>query len=170
MEKLSFRVSSGLKNIIGRELITDKIIAVFEIVKNSYDAGASRVDISFNDMQKDNSSIVISDNGCGMTKNDIINKWLFVAYSEKKYNRSSYVENISKKRTYAGAKGVGRFSCDRLGDSLNLYSKQKIENHSNLLTVNWNDFEKMHKKISRKLLCIIVNRQAYLVDIVVVQH
>ncbi len=142
MEKLSFRVSSGLKNIIGRELITDKIIAVFEIVKNSYDAGASRVDISFNDMQKDNSSIVISDNGCGMTKNDIINKWLFVAYSEKKYNRSSYVENISKKRTYAGAKGVGRFSCDRLGDSLNLYSKQEIENHSNLLTVNWNDFEK----------------------------
>mgnify|MGYP000785345593 CR=1 FL=1 len=37
---LSFRVSAGLKNIIGRDLISDKYIAIFELVKNSYDAGA----------------------------------------------------------------------------------------------------------------------------------
>lgn len=141
MEKLSFRISSGLKNIIGRELITDKIIAVFEIVKNAYDAGANRVDISFNNIN-DNASIIISDNGCGMTKDDLINKWLFVAYSEKKEVRSNYIENINKKRTYAGAKGVGRFSCDRLGSRLDLYSKKISEVHSNLLQVNWNDFEK----------------------------
>lgn len=140
MEKLSFRISSGLKNIIGRELITDKTIAVFEIVKNAYDAGASRVDISFKNINS-NASIIISDNGCGMTKDDLINKWLFVAYSEKKENRSSYLENINKKRTYAGAKGVGRFSCDRLGSHLDLYSKKISEAHSNLLKVNWNDFE-----------------------------
>ena len=44
---LSFRVSAGLKNIIGRDLISDKYIAIFELVKNSYDAGAYKVDISF---------------------------------------------------------------------------------------------------------------------------
>ena len=44
---LSFRVSSGLKNLIGRDLISDKYIAVFELVKNSYDAGASKVSISY---------------------------------------------------------------------------------------------------------------------------
>lgn len=34
---LSFRVSAGLKNIIGRDLISDKYIAIFELVKNSYE-------------------------------------------------------------------------------------------------------------------------------------
>lgn len=111
MEKLSFKISSGLKNIIGRELITDKIIAIFELVKNSYDAGAKRVDISFNDIYSDNASIMISDDGIGMSKNDIVNKWLFVAYSEKKSVRNnSYIDSINEKRTYAGAKGIGRFS------------------------------------------------------------
>ena len=46
-ETLSFKVSAGLKNLIGRDLISDKYIAVFELVKNSYDAGASNVKISY---------------------------------------------------------------------------------------------------------------------------
>lgn len=45
-EKLHFKVSAGLKNIIGKELINDKFIAIFELVKNSYDAGAKKVIIS----------------------------------------------------------------------------------------------------------------------------
>lgn len=44
-EKLHFKVSAGLKNIIGKELINDKFIAIFELVKNSYDAGAKEVTI-----------------------------------------------------------------------------------------------------------------------------
>lgn len=47
MNNLSFRISTGLKNIIGRDLISDKFIAVFELVKNSYDAGAHSVVITF---------------------------------------------------------------------------------------------------------------------------
>lgn len=104
---LSFRVSSGLKNIIGRDLISDKYIAVFELVKNSYDVGASKVDISFVQTQNGSDQIIISDNGCGMTYNDIVEKWLFVAYSEKKpqnREKSSFRDEI--KREVAGAKGV----------------------------------------------------------------
>lgn len=143
MEKLSFKISSGLKNIIGRELITDKIIAIFELVKNSYDAGAKKVEISFNNIYSEDASIIISDDGCGMNKDDIVNKWLFVAYSEKQSIRNSnYVDSINEKRTYAGAKGIGRFSCDRLGRSLQLYSKKINDSNINLLTVNWDDFEK----------------------------
>lgn len=142
MEKLSFKISSGLKNIIGRELITDKTIAIFELVKNAYDAGAQNVEISFLDIYSDNASIIISDDGCGMNKSDLIDKWLFVAYSEKKYNRNAkYMDNLNSSRTYAGAKGVGRFSCDRLGRILNLYSKKENEIEANLLEVNWDDFE-----------------------------
>ena len=143
MEKLTFKISSGLKNIIGRELITDKVIAIFELVKNSYDAGANKVEISFNNIYANNASITISDDGQGMNKDDIVNKWLFVAYSEKKSVRTSnYIDNINGKRTYAGAKGIGRFSCDRLGSSLKLYSKKLKDSRVNCLNVNWDDFEK----------------------------
>lgn len=141
-DTLSFRVSSGLKNLIGRDLISDKYIAVFELVKNSYDAGASIVKISYLISDEGVGKIIISDNGIGMTYNDIIQKWLFVAYSEKKpqnRSKSSYREEI--KREVAGAKGVGRFSCDRLGASLQLITKTKEDLQAHVVDVNWNRFE-----------------------------
>lgn len=141
-ESLKFRVSSGLKNIIGKDLISDKFIAVFELVKNSYDAGATKVTIKFDKDTTGNLVLSIADDGCGMTKDDIQNKWLFVAYSEKKKeNRSSetYVNNI--KRVSAGAKGVGRFSCDRLGKTLTLYTKSKSDDFAHVVNVDWHDFE-----------------------------
>lgn len=139
---LSFRISSGLKNLIGRDLISDKYIAVFELVKNAYDAGATKVIISYLVSDNGTKHIEISDNGSGMTYDDIIEKWLFVAYSEKKpqnRKKTSFREEI--KREVAGAKGVGRFSCDRLGASLRLLTKTDDETVVNVVDVNWNRFE-----------------------------
>ncbi|MCG7878172.1 MAG: ATP-binding protein, partial [Candidatus Thiodiazotropha endolucinida] len=73
---LHFKVSSYLKTIIGRDLITDDLVAVFELVKNAFDARATRVDLVFLEEK-----IYVIDNGKGMTLGDITNKWLFVAYS-----------------------------------------------------------------------------------------
>lgn len=137
-ETLHFRVSSGLKNIIGRELINDKYIAIFELVKNSYDAGASFAKIRFDDLGTPDAKITIRDDGKGMNKEDIINKWLFVAYSEKR--NPTYRDNI--KRAVAGAKGVGRFSCDRLGERVRLTSKVANEKMLHSVVISWSDFEK----------------------------
>lgn len=135
-EQLQFKVSAGLKNIIGKELINNEYIAIFELVKNSYDAGATYVKISFL-----NDTIEIEDNGQGMTKDDIINKWLFVAYSEKKEeNRKESYRDKIRPHT-AGAKGIGRFSCDRLGSKLELYTKTKDEKYVNKLFIDWKKFE-----------------------------
>ena len=136
-ETLHFRVSSGLKNIIGRELINDKYIAIFELVKNSYDAGAQHVQISFDKLGTSDATITISDDGKGMSKADIIDKWLFVAYSEKR--NPSYRDSI--KRAVAGAKGVGRFSCDRLGEKVTLSSKIETEQLRHSISIKWRDFE-----------------------------
>lgn len=140
-KQLSFRVSSGLKNIIGKDLISDKFIAVFELVKNSYDAGAHKVIISFENTEKENSTITIYDDGIGMSYKDIVNKWLFVAYSEKKKRNldDGFREKI--KRNVAGAKGVGRFSCDRLGSQLTLVTKSKEDDFDNVLDIDWDKFE-----------------------------
>jgi signal transduction histidine kinase len=142
---LTFRVSSGLKDIIGRDLIFDTNIAVFELVKNSFDARAGKVDIIF-----DTNKIIIKDNGKGMTYDDLSKKWLFVAYSAKKQgiedddgnSKENYRNKIRPKKFYAGAKGIGRFSCDRLGSKLKLITKSdKPHSEIEQIEVNWEDFQ-----------------------------
>lgn len=144
MDKLHFKVSSGLKNIIGQDLITEEFIAIYELVKNSFDAHATQVDILFT---KD--SIIIQDNGKGMSYDDIIEKWLFVAYSAKKAGKEDIVDEhsrdyrseLSATRYYAGAKGIGRFSCDRLGSTLHMYSAKSNALHVENIIINWSKFE-----------------------------
>jgi len=160
-EELEFRISSGLKNIIGKELITDDLIAIFELVKNSYDANAKSVKIVFQNIKEENKSkgskILIIDDGDGMSRDDLEKKWLFVGYSEKKdfekeLNVKDFRDKIAKrKRIFAGAKGIGRFSCDRLGGILKLYTKKENEDVIHQLYMDWNKFEEDSKEEFQKI-------------------
>ena len=60
MEKiqLHFQTNAKLGKLIGRELITNNIIAVFELIKNSYDAFANKVIIEFTKFDIDSSRFV----------------------------------------------------------------------------------------------------------------
>jgi len=143
-KKKPFRVSTHLKDVIGRDLVTNEFVAIFELVKNSFDAGASRVDIEFD---PDDSKIVIVDDGSGMTMSDIEEKWLFVAYSEKAHRPpSDYRDKIKPGGQLAGNKGIGRFSCDTLGGQLKLYSRAKGEPGISKLSVDWSRFEQDSSK------------------------
>jgi hypothetical protein len=152
-EKLDFRISSGLKNIIGKELITNDMNAIFELVKNSYDADATEVKIVFENIKNNGGKeprILIIDDGNGMSYNDIIEKWLFVGYSEKKefekeLDSKDFRDKIGKRRVFAGAKGVGRFSCDKLGKHLKLYTKKENENVTHYIYTDWSKFEENPK-------------------------
>jgi len=146
MEHLRFKTNVQLKSIIGKDLINDDNIAILELVKNSFDANAKRVDIIFQNLKhnddktidtfsENTSRILIKDNGLGMDLNDIRDKWLNIAYSEKKSNVHQH------NRMMAGAKGVGRFSCDRLGEHLNLYARKKKTDKFTLLKIDWKKFE-----------------------------
>lgn len=144
--ELQFRISSALKSIIGKDLITDKYIAIFELVKNSFDAHAENVELIF-----DADKISVKDDGKGMSFPDIKNKWLVVAYSAKAdatedEDFENYRDKIKKRKAYAGAKGIGRFACDRLGKKLVLTSIKK-EKQANIekLEVFWEHFEKNPK-------------------------
>ena len=141
----SFKISAALKDLIGKELITDEFVAVFELVKNSFDANATKVEVIFEDnYNPNNAKIIIKDNGKGMNYDDLKNKWLFVAYSAKRLGKENedYRNKIKTQRVFAGAKGVGRFSCDRLGKDLNLITiKDEINPRIENLVVHWEDFE-----------------------------
>lgn len=139
-DNLKFRVSAELKNILGRDLITSPDIAILELVKNSYDAHASKVEITF-----DEDYLEIADNGKGMSKDDLINKWLFVAYSAKSDGTEDVTYRDKITRHYAGAKGIGRLSCDRLARYLVLTTRSEAENDTEVLNVDWQVFEENKK-------------------------
>jgi hypothetical protein len=142
---LHFDVSTGLKRVLGRELITDDEVAIFEVVKNSFDASADAVHLYFGD-----DSVVIADNGHGMSKDDLRDKWLFVAYSEKRgHSGGKDFRNIVADRGhYAGSKGIGRFSSDRLGERLSLQTRPKGKKVGPVhrLDIDWSKFERNDKQ------------------------
>lgn len=150
MKNVKFRISSFLKDLIGKELITDELVAVFELVKNSFDANANKVKIIFeNQYNPQSARIIIIDDGYGMSANDLYNKWLFVAHSEKRDGTEGrdYREKIAHRRIFAGAKGVGRFSCDRLGKYLNIITlKDELNSKIEQLSVDWTSFEEDSNK------------------------
>jgi signal transduction histidine kinase len=146
MSKARFRTNALLKSIIGKDLITDDNNAVLELVKNSFDAGSREVEIIFNNLLKNDdsekknkptansSTLIIQDWGIGMSEYDITEKWLNIAYSEKKEKKEEFG------RIMAGNKGVGRFSCDRLGRFLTIYTRKEGQPYKKLF-IDWKTFE-----------------------------
>ncbi len=149
-----FRVSSHLKDIIGRDLVTNEFVAVFELIKNSFDAGATRVDLAFDN---DQGTIWIVDDGKGMDAGDIRDRWLFVAYSAKAdgsedaKTHSDYRDRIRPGGQFAGSKGIGRFSCDTLGENLTLYSRTSADLPTQELSVEWDQFEADSRELFQKI-------------------
>ena len=138
-DTLYFKTHTLLKNLVGKDLINDDNIALVELVKNGYDAGSEHVLVRFTKFSAEEvsakpSQIIIADEGIGMDITDIKDKWLNIAYSEKKFLEQENGAYL------AGNKGIGRFSCDRLGEELDLLTRKKggILLH---LHINWSDFE-----------------------------
>ena len=141
-DSLQFKISSALKDLVGKDLITSDNVAIFELVKNSYDAYANHVVITFS-----KNKITIADNGKGMSLSDLKNKWLFLGFSAKKDGTEDEVNDKQKsyrdkiRRFYAGAKGIGRFSCDRLGRLLTITTKTRDSLLAEQILVDWANFE-----------------------------
>lgn len=127
-----FEPYARLMNIIGDQLITNKIVGVIEVVKNCYDADAENVQVRFFNLQNrgkdylpenEQPFIEIEDDGEGMTLDIIRNVWLRPA-TPYKYNKKSTNERRTKKgRIFQGEKGVGRFAIHKLGEKIEVYTK-----------------------------------------------
>lgn len=136
---LRFKFDVSTFRLLGRELITDRITALFELVKNCYDANANKVDISFEHLNpiSENSRIIISDDGLGMTFEDIRDKWMVIGTSSKRRKRTS---PAPYNRVVAGKKGVGRFAVDKLGGKLVMKTKKKDSPVWHCLETDWTKY------------------------------
>lgn len=140
---LHFSASTSVKNLFGRGLVTDQIAAVFELVKNSYDADAQTVNIIFSDLLTDHPKLIIEDDGTGMDLNDIETKWMIIGTDSKKKMMYSPIFN----RPLNGDKGIGRFSVDRLGAKLNMLAIKSDSQEEVAISYDWNAFDGEEKNI-----------------------
>lgn len=119
-----FRPKARLLNLLGHELITDEVIAFIELVKNSYDADAQKVDVTLTNVRdKKTGFIEIKDDGHGMTPEIIQKAWMEPARDNKKGADGKRRRTKRFGRLPLGEKGVGRFSADKLGLRLEILSR-----------------------------------------------
>lgn len=118
-QKLTFKVDSALLRELGEKLVETVHVALAELVKNAYDADATLVKIRFEVGENDKNCIKIIDNGIGMNFHAVENYWMRIATTNKKDKDTSIVYG----RPLTGAKGIGRFSCRRLGSKLTLITR-----------------------------------------------
>lgn len=131
-DRQPFQPYARLMNIIGDQLITDKKVAIIEIIKNSYDADAENVTISFFNLAnygknhlpiEDQPYIEIEDDGEGMTLETIKNIWLRPATPSKLDKKRKKVNKTQKGRIIQGEKGIGRFAIHKIGEKIDLFTK-----------------------------------------------
>ncbi len=116
-----FRPRARLIRTIGAELISSEIVAIIELLRNSYDADASKVQVRFtNTHLLDQAGIEIADDGHGMTREVLLGPWLepATAFKESGGLDPHGGERSPRGRRRLGSKGVGRFAAQRLGSHL----------------------------------------------------
>lgn len=134
-------------------------MAIYELVKNSYDADANKVDVYFRDVDDiDKAAVIIEDDGIGMTTEIVEDVWLEPGSDFRKpvvNGVRQIVKSPIFKRIPMGEKGVGRFAVHKLGTKILLisrpllliYNKDKTEiidkylaDYEIELYINWKDF------------------------------
>ena len=120
----TFRITPRVIAHLGESLIKNESIALLELVKNSYDANATKCDVIFEETQGKISRIIISDNGSGMNADIIRNVWLVIGTDNKK----KIIEQGTEGRYPLGEKGIGRLGVHKLGNKITLILYSPITN------------------------------------------
>ncbi len=125
-----FKADSALLRELGERLVGKPYIALAELIKNSYDADATRCVVR---LRKD--TIEVSDNGQGMTEKEFLGYWMTIGTRHK---QGSDVSRVFKRRV-TGSKGVGRLSAQFLAERLQLTSTAKGAEARLHAFVDWED-------------------------------
>jgi len=140
---LQFEASAYLQRLIGRDLVPNEEMAIVELVKNSYDSGATQVNIFIQpDSEKKPGYIRIADDGSGMSIDDIRSNFMFAGYSDRP-------DQTRRVRVPTGEKGIGRFAADKLGRTLEVFTRQRRQNEGIRLRIDWRAFEARAKAFNQ---------------------
>ncbi|MBR1614468.1 MAG: ATP-binding protein, partial [Treponema sp.] len=138
----SFSITPRVIAHLGEALIKNESIAILELVKNSYDANATKCEVFFEqDKSGELKKIVITDNGDGMNLSVIENNWLVIGIDNKKLQLQNQMKEEKKSSRFPlGEKGVGRLGVHKLGNEISLISKT-LNDKEVSLKINWKKLE-----------------------------
>jgi signal transduction histidine kinase len=127
---------------LGDKLIKNENVALLELIKNSYDADARNVKLKLSQItNKDLGTIDIIDDGEGMDMDIIESAWLEPGSDHKEQLTRKNIRSKRFNRLPIGEKGIGRFGVHKLGNKIELISRQKNKNEV-VVEIDWNKFSK----------------------------
>lgn len=145
----ALRPRARLLRTLGEELISNEVVAVIELVKNAYDADATRVLIRFvGSLEPGKGRIEVIDNGHGMELNTVQTVWMELATPTKRDRPRS--EKF--KRRHLGEKGIGRFASSRLAQELEVISRRENADKEIYAVFDWRQFEDDNKYLDEVLI------------------
>lgn len=113
---LRFEFSLTVLNHLGRQLYRNFITVIGEAVSNAWDADAHNVWIS---ISPDRRKMTIVDDGLGMSRDDLQNKFLKIGYSKRKDASLQRKTN----RPFIGAKGIGKLALLSCAETVSVITK-----------------------------------------------
>ena len=134
---LPFRPRARLLQLLGDELIGSARLAVFELVKNAYDADAGVVRVVLENIESPDASIIVEDDGDGMTLEAIRDIWLVPGHDHRARQRAA-LERTRRGRLPLGEKGLGRFAAHKLGNRIDVVTRARKRREC-VVSINWAD-------------------------------
>lgn len=143
---IALRPRARILRTFGDELISSETVAVIELVKNAYDADATRVLVRFQGpLEIGKGSIEVIDNGHGMSLDTILNTWMEPATLMRKRN----LRSEQRERRVLGEKGVGRFAASRLADRLEIITRRAEMSREVRVILDWTHFDNEEKYLDQ---------------------
>lgn len=146
-KRATFGARARVIDLLGREQISDAPTAISELLKNSVDALASHATVRYNSHK---GFLTLDDDGLGMRRDDLLNKWLVIATDSKRGELDkSYYEFADKARLIKaeqhpslGEKGIGRLAVAALGRGVLVWTRwgEGEKAQRTLLFIHWHLF------------------------------
>jgi signal transduction histidine kinase len=139
---VKFKPRARLLLQLGDQLIKNESIALVELVKNSYDADANKVEIYMEHVDSaEEGVIIIEDDGYGMDLNTVENVWMEPGSDFKAEKFKNRETSPNFKRLPIGEKGIGRFGVHKLGNQIEMTTKKSGEKEV-FVKIDWLTFNK----------------------------
>ncbi len=131
----NIKAKSHILTLLGNELIGSDSLAIFELVKNAYDADANKIIVEFVDLNTPNQKIIIEDDGYGMSPDIIKNEWLTIGTDFKRGEKRKPSPKYG--RVSLGNKGVGRLAVHKLARVITVETQVNGDMFSSRFTIDW---------------------------------